>query len=205
MYVGFAGLFSLLASQLVLPTPAGMLARGQLATALRGSGELLWRACDIATGPLGADGRLKAATGRQAENLSMDAGLAERVMPLHNLAAGLGSATQVGGGTCGHVAARSQETGTVREEELPGWRLSIWAGALPAGRAHVRGGGALGRSMCAAPRTCCRTPPFGSWRCWRAPCSGNVPKRHAVRHTLRCCRLLRFPLCAAPAAAPSPC
>lgn len=180
MYVGFAGLFSLLASQLVLPTPAGMLARGQLAAALRGSGELLWRACDIATGPLGADGRLKAATGRQAENLSMDAGLAERVMPLHNLAAGLGSATQVGGGTCGHVAARSQETGTVREEELPGWRLSIWAGALPAGRAHVRGGGALG-GRCVPPHA-----RAAARRLLAAGGAGALPAQVTCRSAMRC-------------------
>ena len=94
MYVGLAAIFAVLASLLVLPTPAGWLARRRLATALRGCGELAWRCCDLASGDVGADGRLAAASGVPSPRMSIDAGLFPQVYPLHMLSARLGTACQ---------------------------------------------------------------------------------------------------------------
>lgn len=96
MYVGFAALFSLLASEFVAPTPAGWLARRELATVLRGCGQLVWTACDIASGEVGRSGRLAAASGKQSEQLSIDSGLFDKVWPLHAQSSALGTRIQVG-------------------------------------------------------------------------------------------------------------
>lgn len=96
MYVGFAALFSLLASELVAPTPAGWLARRELAAALRGCGQLVWTACDIASREVGPDGRLTAASGKQSGQLSIDSGLLAEVWPLHAKSSALGTSCQVG-------------------------------------------------------------------------------------------------------------
>lgn len=94
MFVWLAGIFASVASLLVTPTPAGWLARRLLATALRGCRELAWRCCDVASGDVGADGRLAAASGVSSPGMSIDSGLRPHTYPLHMLSAQLGTACQ---------------------------------------------------------------------------------------------------------------
>ncbi|KAL4432408.1 hypothetical protein ABPG77_001707 [Micractinium sp. CCAP 211/92] len=89
MYVGLAACFALLASQLVMPTPSGLLARLSLGAALRSIGELAWAAVDLASGEVGRAGRLALASGRQEGGL--DTGLLPVVMPLHHRSAAAGT------------------------------------------------------------------------------------------------------------------
>lgn len=179
MYVGFAALFSLLASEFVAPTPSGWLARRELATALRGCGQLLWAACRLASGEVGPGGRLAAASGKQSDHLSIDSGLLAEVWPLHMKSSALGTSCQVlykCGGMRAAAAVQEQVVaacvGTLCVCTAPS--ASTWqhpcARPLPRRMPWPTLRRLAGRSMCTAPPTSCPLSPFGSWLCWPARC-----------------------------------
>jgi hypothetical protein len=74
-----------------------MLARRQLASALRAVGAIVKESMDVITGEADDKGRLKAASGEQAPHVSIDSGLHDRVWPLHQKASAAGTAAQVRG------------------------------------------------------------------------------------------------------------
>jgi hypothetical protein len=72
-----------------------MLARMQLAAALRGSGNVMQEAIEIASGDVKPGGMLAAASGEQQGDMSVDAGLFPLIWPLHQASSKAGTFCQV--------------------------------------------------------------------------------------------------------------
>lgn len=193
MYVGFAALFSLLASEFVAPTPSGWLARRELATALRGCGQLLWAACSIASGELGPGGRLAAASGKQSDQLSIDSGLLAEVWPLHMQSSALGTSCQVLD-ECGGMRDACCCAGS--SWWVPLWALSAWCTASTASKRQHPYARLLPRRMpwptlhrLAGRLTCTAHPPPALCHLLAAGCAGSlaaeVGRQFGRRHGCR--------------------
>jgi hypothetical protein len=164
---------------------AGMLARQQLAAALRGTGGVMQQAVDVASGPTDERGRLAAASGRAKGQLSIDEGLYPLIWPLHQKTCAAGTSCQVSreAGSRRRLlgAGRRCDSCVLSQRRLPSpTRLPL-----------------AGSWMSTDPPTCSPTSHSSSWECCPAPCSGGkalmtvavaavLRQARSIREGLRC-------------------
>ena len=110
----------------------------QLAAALRGSGNVMQRATEIACGDVKPGGMLAAASREQQGDMSIDAGLFPLIWPLHQASSKAGTSCQVGMAAgvnlCGATAAAG---GTVLLDKCSACDAGSALALLQAALAHV--------------------------------------------------------------------
>ena len=146
-----------------------MLARMQLAAALRGSGNVMQSATEIACGDVKPGGMLAAASREQQGDMSIDAGLFPLIWPLHQASSKAGTSCQVGMAAGVNCAAQLQQqevqrcrTSAVLVTRVLRWHCcrQRWHMWLPPAWSW----------MSTVPHTSSHSCPFTSWRCSRARC-----------------------------------